>query len=252
MLADSGSDVNILAAVNPETKQILLVNTPRDYFVANPAGDGAMDKLSHCGLSGIENSVEAIAQLYGHEIDYYAKINFAGFETLINAIGGVTIHSDFAFTVAKYYEIRQGENHLNGAEALAYVRERQAVAGGDNARGKHQMKIISAIIDQISAGKLLTNYTQILDSLDGMFAITIPPDDLAKLVKMQLSDMATWDVHSYAVTGSGGKGKPWAQNGLYAYVMYPHEETVEFAADLIGRVLTGEILTQDDLVMATE
>ena len=56
VLVKSRSDVNILAAVNPVTKQILLVNTPRDYYVANAAGNGEMDKLTHHGLYGVENS----------------------------------------------------------------------------------------------------------------------------------------------------------------------------------------------------
>ena len=53
-LTTSLSDVNVVAVVNPQTKQILLVNTPRDYYVANPAGGGAKDKLTHCGLYGVE------------------------------------------------------------------------------------------------------------------------------------------------------------------------------------------------------
>lgn len=85
LLADGGSDVNILVAVNPEARQILLVNTPRDYYVSNPAGNGAKDKLSHCGLNGIQNCIGAISDLYGLEIDYYARINFTGFKTLGNS-----------------------------------------------------------------------------------------------------------------------------------------------------------------------
>lgn len=250
LLANGGSDVNILLAVNPVEKQILMVSTPRDYFVANPAGDNALDKLSHCGLAGIENSVQAINQLYGQSIDYYAKINFSGFKTLVDAVGGVTIYSDVAFSSAHGVTIQKGENHLNGTQALAFVRERKALAGGDNDRGKNQMKVITAMINQLSAGTLIANYTDILNSLDGMFATSIPAEDIAKLVSMQLSDMASWDVLSYAVTGDNGHDQPWALNGLFAYVMYPHEEKVEFASGLIDRVLSGEVLTEEDLIMS--
>ena len=113
------SDVNILAVVNPQTQQILLVNTPRDSYVANTAANGSLDKLTHCGLYGINCSVSTLENLYGINIDYFARINFTGFETLIDAIGGVTIHSDIAFkTTHGDYPIVVGENHLNGAEAL--------------------------------------------------------------------------------------------------------------------------------------
>lgn len=247
LLANGGSDVNILVAVNPVDKQILLVSTPRDYFVANPAGDGAKDKLSHCGLYGIENSVEAMNQLYGQSIDYYAKINFSGFKTLVDAIGGVTIYIEKGFTSSGRVTFNQGEQLLNGEQALAYVRERKAFSAGDNARGQHQMQVITAMINQLSAGTLIANYADILDSLDGMFATSIPAEDIAKLVSMQLSDMAEWDILSYAVTGDNGSDKPYALNGLYAYVMYPHEEKVAFASGLIDRVLNGEVLTAEDI-----
>ena len=104
MLTTSRSDVNILMVVNPKSKQILMVNTPRDYYVANPAGRGALDKLTHCGIYGIGCSVGALSNLYSVPINYYAQINFTGFETLIDAIGGVTVESETAFTshTAKY------------------------------------------------------------------------------------------------------------------------------------------------------
>ena len=249
LLADGGSDVNILVAVNPEAKQILMVNTPRDYFVANPAGDGAKDKLSLCGLYGIENSMGAMTQLYGQPISYYAKINFTGFKTLVDALGGVTVYSDVAFT-AGATEIRAGENHLNGTQALAFARERKNLAGGDNTRGKNQMKLIAAMINQLSAGNLLSNYSQILGSLEGMFATNMSMDTISSLVKMQLSDMASWDILSFAVTGDNGKDAPYSQGGLYAYVMYPHDDMVAKASDLMGRVLNGEVLTEADLAVS--
>ena len=78
-LATSRSDVNILLVVNPETKQALLINTPRDYYVPNPvSSSGTKDKLTHCGIYGIECSMEALSQLYDVEVDYYAQINFTG------------------------------------------------------------------------------------------------------------------------------------------------------------------------------
>ena len=248
-LADGGSDVNILVAVNPQAHQILLVNTPRDYYVVNPAsGDGSMDKLSHCGLRGINNCILAMEGLYGIPIDYYARINFSGFRTLIDAIGGVTVYSDRAFDTSVIY-IREGENYLNGRQALAFARERKNLPGGDNDRGKNQMRLISAMINQLSAGNLIANYAQILESLEGMFSTSLPAEDIGKLVQFQLTQMPSWDVKSFAVTGSNGTDKCWAKSNVYAYVMYPHEHMVEHAADLISRVLEGEVLTDEDLTV---
>ena len=76
----SRSDVNIIAAVNTETRHVQLINTPRDYFVEMPISNGAKDKLTHAGLYGVENSVGTLEKLYDVDIDYYLRVNFSGFE----------------------------------------------------------------------------------------------------------------------------------------------------------------------------
>lgn len=243
----SRSDVNILVVVNPVTKQILLLNTPRDYYVPNPVGNGKLDKLTHCGLYGPECSMEALGDLYDLEVDYYAQVNFTGFETLIDAVGGVTIYSSQTFT-ARETQIKKGENKLDGAAALDLVRERYHVKGGDNGRGKNQMKVIAALIDKLTSGKtIISKYTKILDSLEGMFRTTVSMDDISMLVKMQLDDMASWNVQSFAATGTGGSAKSYSSPGHNAYVMYPHENVVAYASQLVDRVIAGETLTDADM-----
>lgn len=242
------SDVNILAVVNPQTKQVLLVNTPRDYFVSNSAKGGRKDKLTHCGVYGITCSMDALAELYDVEIRYHMQINFSGFEALIDAIGGIDIYSDTAYTThGKEVSIKEGWNHLNGREALGFVRERKALAGGDNDRGKHQMQAISAVVNKLTVGTLLMNYTDILDSMQDMFVTDMTTDEMALLVKMQLNDMARWNVLSYAATGSNGSEVTASAPGMVLYVMYPDEDSVALAAGLADRVLAGEILTEADL-----
>lgn len=246
-LTTSRSDVNILVVVNPETKQVLLVNTPRDYYIANPAGNGAKDKLTHCGIYGVDCSMRALSDLYDVDISYYAQINFTGFETFIDAIGGVTVYSDVSFSAQGTW-IQAGENYLNGEQALSFARERYNLAGGDNARGKNQMKVIKAVIEKLTSGTtIISNYAGILSSLEGMFVTDITMEEISRLVKMQLSDMASWNVQTYAVTGTGGSNVTYSMPGTKAYVMYPNESTVAHASELIDRVLAGEILTEEDI-----
>lgn len=243
----SRSDVNIIAAVNPRERQLLLVNTPRDFYVANPAGKGAMDKLAHCGLYGTDNSRKALSKLYDVPIAYAAQINFKGFETLIDALGGVRVVSDVAFTTTDTgYYIKQGENQLNGAQALAFARERSHLPGGDEARGKNQMRLIAALIAQASPSNLMSNYREILSSLEGMFATDMPLSTITKLVTTQLSDLNDWQVFSYSVTGTGGTDYNYS-SGTNAYVMYPDQTTVSHASDLLNRVLDEQPLTQSDI-----
>lgn len=243
----SRSDVNILMVVNPVTKQVLLLNTPRDYYIPNPAGDGALDKLTHCGLYGVDCSMEALEDLYGVQIGYYGQINFTGFETLVDAVGGVTVYSDQSFKARDTY-ISVGENYLNGAQALDYARERYNVSGGDNGRGKNQMKVIKAVIQKLTTGTtIISNYSDILESLEGMFSTSFTMEEISSLVKMQLGDMASWNIQSFAVTGNGGHDKPYSQYGLTSYVMYPDEDVVSYASELVERVLSGGTLTEEDM-----
>ena len=248
-LVVSRSDVNILAVVHPKTKQILLVNTPRDYYVPNPAGNGKLDKLTHCGIYGVSCSAKALADLYGINVDRYAKINFSGFEALIDAIGGITIYSDYSFNTEEGY-IQKGENHLDGKHALAFARERYNVSGGDNTRGQNQMKVIKAVVEKLSGSSaLITGYADILKSLEGMLDTDLTSEQISALVKMQLTDNAPWDIQSFAVTGKGAYGETYSAPGEELYVMHPNELTVEQAKHLIKKVMDGELLTDKDLVM---
>ncbi len=244
------SDVNIVAVVNPDTKQILLVNTPRDYYVPNPAGKGALDKLTHCANYGVECSMEALATLYSTEINYYGLINFVGFKKLIDAVDGVTVVADHSFTAVSGEYFQKGENTLNGEEALAFARERKNVSGGDNGRGKNQMKVIKAVIDKLSSSNtLIANYSDILKSLDRMFATNFTAEEISALVKMQMEDMTPWNIQSFAVTGKGGYAETYSWKGQELYVMHPNEDTVNHARTLISRVLNGETLTAEDMNM---
>lgn len=248
MLTTSRSDVNILAAVNPVTKQILLINTPRDYYIANPAKDGELDKFTHCGIYGIDCSIQALEDLYDEDITCYAQINFTGFETLIDAVGGVTVHSDTAFKTSRGTEIVKGDNDLNGKEALILVRERYNLPNGDNDRGKNQMKVLKEVVKKLSSGKtLLMNYSDILESLEGMFITDVSSDEIAAFVKMQLDDMESWNVLSYAVTGTGGRAETASMPGRRLYVCYPDQSTVKKAKKLIDQVMEGTVLDAKDL-----
>lgn len=248
--SNTRSDVNILAVVNPTSKQVLLINTPRDYYVDISVSEGAKDKLTHCGIYGIDCSMDTLSNLYDEHVDYYVKINFKGFETLIDAIGGITIESEKSFyTYKDNYYISEGTNQLNGAYALSYVRERKSFADGDNARGRHQMQMIEAIIEKVSSGTtILTNYSSILSSMEGMFTTNMSQEEIAALVRMQLSDGTGWNVKSFAVNGNGSKQHVYSMPGKRTYVTVPDETTVSYAKLLIDKTIDGVILTDEDMV----
>ena len=240
------SDVNILAAANPVTKRVALVNTPRDYYV-DLAGTDSKDKLTHAGLYGVETSMETLGNLYGVNVDHYIRINFAGFISIIDALGGVDVYSDQAFTSVGspgYYDpttFVEGWNHLDGKSALAFARERHAFASGDIQRGINQMKVIDAMLNKIKSPALLMGFSKIMDAASDCFVTSFSQDQISALVRMQLSDFAEWDIESYTVTGtSSSSTKCYSAKGQKLYVMKPDDSSVSKAREMLASVLGGE------------
>ena len=240
------SDVNILAAVNPETKRVALINTPRDYYV-DLAGTDSKDKLTHAGLYGVETSMATLGNLYGINVDHYIRINFTGFIRIIDALGGVDVYSDQAFTSVGspgYYDpttFVEGWNHLDGKSALAFARERHAFASGDIQRGINQMKVIDAMLNKIKSPALLMGFSKIMDAASDCFVTSFSQDQISALVRMQLSDFAEWDIESYTVTGTSATStKCYSAKGQKLYVMKPDEASVNKAKEMIASVLGGE------------
>lgn len=234
----SRSDVNILAVVNPDTRQVGLVFTPRDYYVPLSISDGVKDKLTHAGIYGVDVCMDTISMLYDVDVDYYFRVNFAGFVDIINALGGVEVNSDLDFSI-DIYDFTAGPNYLDGRAALMFVRERKSFEDGDIQRGKNQLALLRALIKKAMSPDLLINYTSVLNALEGSFETSIPYDLLSALIREQLDKGGDWDIESYNVNGSTDFQVPYSL-GEEAYVMQPDETTVEEAKALIQRIYAGE------------
>lgn len=241
VLTKSRSDVNILATVNVDTRQVLLVSTPRDYYVPLPISNGQLDKLTHAGIYGVDVSMGTLEMLYGIDIDYYFRVNFSGFERIIDALGGITVNSEKSFTThdGQFY-FNKGENKIGGAAALGFARERQAFSDGDRQRGKNQMAVIKAVIDKAMSPAILTGYTELMESVAGNFETSMPYDLIAELVRDQLENGGSWNIVSTSVTGSDSSGYTYSAGN--AYVMVPDQATVDAAIAKINQVKNGEIL----------
>ena len=238
----SRSEVNILATINPMTHQILLVSTPRDYYVATSVSNGAKDKLTHAGIYGINCSMDTLSALYDTDVDYYFRINFTGFKDVISALGSVTVHSDYAFKAGEYSYV-EGENTLNADQALAFARERHAFAEGDRQRGKDQMYVIQGVMNKLSTPAVLNNYSELLKALEGSFQTSVPYERLSAMVNDQLSTGTGWSIQQYSVNGSGKSDYTYSMPRTKLYVMDPDITTVEQAKTYIQQIKNNEIVT---------
>ena len=252
LVAKSRSDSNIIATVNTNTREVLLVSTPRDYFVPLSISNGQKDKLTHAGIYGINVCMDTLGMLYNEDINYYFRINFAGFEQLIDALGGITVNSDYEFDSKNEtgYHFNQGENFLNGEQALIFSRERYAFTEGDRQRGKNQMAVIKGVINKALSPELLKNYSSVLSSIQGCFETNISYEEIARLLQQQLNNGGSWNIVSYSVDGTGDTQKPYSMSQK-AYVMVPDESTVQKAQQMMKKVRDGETVTQEEADAAT-
>lgn len=235
------SDVNILAVINPRTNHILLVNTPRDYYVQLHDTTGLKDKLTHAGIYGIDKSIKTLEDLYDVNINHYLRVNFNTLVKVVDVIGGIDIESDKEFTswTNSSVHISKGLNHMDGKTALAYARERKTYTTGDNHRGENQQQVITAIINKLSnSSTLLMKYSSILNSLDGSFQTDMDISFITSFVKYQIDKMPKWSIDSIAVTGFDSRNYTYSMGKNYnLYVMEPDYNSVNNAKSSINNVL---------------
>ena len=239
----TNTDVNMIITVDPINRKVLLTSIPRDYYVNLPSfGDDAYDKLTHAGYYGIEESAKAIENLLDIDINYYVKVNFSTIEGVIDAIKGVDVYSDYSFNECAYgiYHFNKGMNHLNGKQALAFARERKSFSDGDIQRVKNQQKVLTAIIDKVtSSTTLVTNFSQILDSVGNSFSTNMETKSINRFIKMQLNDMRGWSIESQNLVGTDLYTYTYTYPNLQLYVMKQDENSIAMSKNKINKYLKG-------------
>lgn len=250
------SDVNIIATINPVTRQVLLVSTPRDFYVemeSSITGKTGLDKLTHAGNDGTENTINTLEKLYGIDIDYYYRINFTGCIDVVDALGGITINSEVEFDNGweacwNGYHFNKGLNECDGTMTLAFVRERKAFPDGDFQRGRNQTAAITAIINKITSPAIITSYGPLLDAVSNMFITNMSTDVITALVRGQLADTRGWTIQSYSAEAIDSMSgiQPLEVWGGTGWVAYPDYNSVNTAIKLMNKIKNGEVFSVDD------
>ncbi|MGE8204602.1 LytR family transcriptional regulator [Heyndrickxia sp. NPDC080065] len=158
------SDTMILMTINPHLQSIKMLSIPRDTRT-EIVGHGTVDKINHAYAYGdVEMSMDTVENFLNIPIDYYIKVNMEGFQDLVDAVGGVTVHNDLAFS-AGGTDFQEGDIKLNGKDALKFSRMRKEDPEGDFGRQKRQREIIESILDEGASISSLWNYDNIFDAL---------------------------------------------------------------------------------------
>ena len=237
----SRNDVNIVATVNPNTNEILLTSIPRDYYVQLHGTTGYKDKLTHASYYGINMAVETIEDILDIDINYYIKVNFSTVVELVDELGGVDVYADQAIYKWSDCPIKEGMNHLNGTCALRFSRERYSYIDGDRHRGRNQQEVIRAIFTKITSGTtILTEYTNILNVMDGKFATNMDMNECTNFIKYELNDLKNYTIKNTQLDGYGSMGPTYSYPGQDLWIMIPYQNTIDNAKELINKMLNNE------------
>jgi LCP family protein required for cell wall assembly len=160
----SRSDTIILGHIARGRSSAQLISIPRDTWVFVPRtrdGRGGRDAKINASFSfgGIPLAVQTVERFTGVRLDHVITIDFAGFQHIVDALGGIDITVDVTFKSIHppYRTFTKGKMHMDGATALDYARQRHQFVDGDFARIRHQHQVIKAILDKGVSGGLLTN-----------------------------------------------------------------------------------------------
>ena len=233
------SDVNMICTVNPRTKKILLTSIPRDTYVKLHTAQ-QMDKLTHTGVYGVDETLDTVHDWMGVDLNYYVKMNFTGAKDIINAMDGVNMYSPIAFKSSlEDYEYVKGWNAMGGEKCLYYAREREAFGGKDSIRVENQQRVLKAVIKKMtSSTTLLTKYGDIVEAAGRNLATNMPSEDMKKLVKMQISDLSDWDIETQKIEGEYDEDYVASLSQENKYTVYrPDRESVRSCKENIDKVM---------------
>lgn len=159
------SDTMMVATVNPQENKSTLVSIPRDTYV-DIVGHDTQDKINHAyAFGGASMSMDTVSEFLDIPIDHYVSINMEGIKELVDAVGGVDVKNDLEFE-QDGHTYNFGKIHMNGEEALGYLRMRHEDPEGDYGRQKRQRKVVEAVIDKSLSLSGATQYRSILDAME--------------------------------------------------------------------------------------
>ena len=172
LVSGSRADTIMLMHIPADGKGVYLVSIMRDTWVDIP-GYGPAKINAALNFGGISLQVATVENLVGVKIDHVAEIEFEGFKSLVNAVGGVDVQVPFAFT-SNVSTFTPGLMHLNGSGALSFVRERYSFADGDYQRVRNQRAFLRGLYNTMKAKGALNNvasFQSAIESLTGYMRV---------------------------------------------------------------------------------
>jgi LCP family protein required for cell wall assembly len=232
---DTGrSDTLIVVLVDPKNKKVSLLSIPRDTRVQIAGRD--LDKITHAHNYGINSTIMTVEDFLDIKMDYYAQINFEGFQSLINTIGGVTINVEknlsFRDRITNtQFSLTKGTQKLNGIQALNYARFRDDWES-DFGRNRRQQQVIKALMDETLSIRNISKVNKIVKDIGENVETDLDFDMFAKTMT-SMKNVSSKDVYSITM-----KASPKTINRV-SYVVIDHD-SLEKVKTYMKSVINGE------------
>ncbi|QDP38794.1 LCP family protein [Radiobacillus deserti] len=262
---DGRADTQIVVTLNPDSNQMTMTSVPRDTMIELTEEEvtskyAGTNKIlasyafgSITGYGGNKLAVEKVEELLDVPIDHYIAVDFEGFRDIVDALGGVTIDIKEPFWEKDIYNNNQpinfakGEAHLNGTEALAFVRMRKRDVNAIYPRDERQRQFISAAIDEAVSAGTIFKIGEITDILGENVQTSLEPSEIYALQKAY-SSMSSSKIQTIEIPGQNQR-----INDLYYFI--PDEVGLKETSIKIKQALdlpVSEPGTESDATTETE
>lgn len=241
-------DLNMLITVNTDTHEVLFTSMPRDYYI-EAVGYGFKDSLTNMYALGDDTIIKSIENFYKIKVDYKVTLYTENLVDIVDKIGGVEFCSNVNFrtthakvlgtyddTTGEKMYVKKGCYNYNGIEILTIARERVAFnPKGDHQRQENCRKILINILKKLASLSTLSNYTEILNSLNGLYKTNMNKNAVVKLIRSVL-DGKEYKINEQHV---GGElyDRPLGIERWIGPALYPNMEDVEKAINKMKEVL---------------
>lgn len=234
----SRSDTLMLVHIPADRSDVQVMSIMRDSWLAIP-GHGEAKINAALSYGGVPLVVQTVEGLLGQRINHVAVVDFDGFAGITDALGGVTINNDVAFTSSHKagHQFAAGPITLNGEEALAFVRERYAFTDGDYQRVRNQQAWVKAVLDKMLTAETLTNPAKLNDIVTQFIPYvgvddTLTPTKMIEIVS-SMTNVRGSDIRSFTLP-TNGTGMVGDQSVVFLDTVSIAELKKHLAADTVS------------------
>lgn len=174
---EMNTDVMILLTINPKTKDANMISIPRDTY-----SEYTGSKINAAyAMGGAAGSMNAVQMLLDVPVDRYALVDMTGIVNIVDAVGGITVTNDLAFS-QEGYDFPIGTVTLDsGVEALAYMRNRYDDPNGDYGRNDRQREVLVGILNKFKGTNIISNAQPLIETVSENIVTDFTWDEMIQL-----------------------------------------------------------------------